>query len=537
MTITGLRGLPTEVELFPVSTRSSDSEETMRSISALVSESSSRSASPADPSDTEAEKWFRHVDLLAAETIRTLSAIPEKLSYDERTVRTIKDNLRDIAIARRALARISHKISSKGAQDGASDLLSPGREHYQRDKESPGEGKDDAADCADLPREREKWGLADNNSEKSKRTLKTCAHLESAWLSLQDFLSCSKAAYSFARSRSIPITIHPLYKKMLCSLAEGKEVRKGIKLGSGGFGEVTAKSLGDVQLASKKMDVRSALEELFIQLHIPQHRNLCRVVLASSECEIGRRELYYERGAIDLHESLELHSPQKVLSFFPQILEGLHALHSSNIVHNDLKLENVFVFHGDEIKLGDFGLSGFIGDRARGGTFRYYPPERIQTRFLDPAGDIWAFGVMLSTVLTRKFPFSKPGDITKQKFIDTRLDKRFNPSIQGPEWALITRSSEEMGSFDERIGAIDPTGALQEIVRKCLRFDPRERPTAASLLRERAIQALRTTPAPCEDEATLRDAASGGGASCSHKARDSAEGLFGRADDIFEDHL
>ena len=44
-------------------------------------------------------------------------------------------------------------------QDGALDLFSPGREHCQNDKESSGEGKDDATGCKSFPRECEKWGL------------------------------------------------------------------------------------------------------------------------------------------------------------------------------------------------------------------------------------------------------------------------------------------------------------------------------------------------------------------------------------------
>ena len=43
-------------------------------------------------------------------------------------------------------------------QDGALDLISPGRRHCQRDKKSPGEVKDDAPDCIDSPRECEKCG-------------------------------------------------------------------------------------------------------------------------------------------------------------------------------------------------------------------------------------------------------------------------------------------------------------------------------------------------------------------------------------------
>lgn len=57
------------------------------------------------------------------------------------------------------LAHISHKKSRKDVQDGASDLFSPGREHCQIDKVSPGEGKGDVTNCASFPIDCENCGL------------------------------------------------------------------------------------------------------------------------------------------------------------------------------------------------------------------------------------------------------------------------------------------------------------------------------------------------------------------------------------------
>ena len=66
------------------------------------------------------------------------------------------------------LTPISHEKSRKDMQDGALDLFSPGREHCQNDKESPGEGKDDATGCKSFPRECEKWGLKGNLRSKKR---------------------------------------------------------------------------------------------------------------------------------------------------------------------------------------------------------------------------------------------------------------------------------------------------------------------------------------------------------------------------------
>lgn len=65
-----------------------------------------------------------------------------------------------------SLAPLSHTISSEGVQDGSLALFSPGRKHCQKDKESPGENKDDVTDCTDSPRECEKEGRAKEPSKK-----------------------------------------------------------------------------------------------------------------------------------------------------------------------------------------------------------------------------------------------------------------------------------------------------------------------------------------------------------------------------------
>ena len=61
-------------------------------------------------------------------------------------------------------------------------------------------------------------------------------------------------------------------------------------------------------------------------------------------------------------------------------LEGIRYMHGSNVVHRDLKLGNLFLGKGDEVKIGDFGLACKIeydGERKRTlcGTPNYIAPE------------------------------------------------------------------------------------------------------------------------------------------------------------------
>lgn len=58
----------------------------------------------------------------------------------------------------------------------------------------------------------------------------------------------------------------------------------------------------------------------------------------------------------------QLLEPQQVVNFFCQILMGLDHIHSKNIIHRDLKSENIFVtgIKTDVLKIGDFGISTIL---------------------------------------------------------------------------------------------------------------------------------------------------------------------------------
>lgn len=88
-----------------------------------------------------------------------------------------------------------------------------------------------------------------------------------------------------------------------------------------------------------------------------------------------------------------------------QLLRGLSHLHSHNIIHSDLKPENVMVdqvrAHPYNIKIADFGLSEVIVDRSQGfnewhGSPYYMAPELFrQEHKYDEKVDLWAVGIMM----------------------------------------------------------------------------------------------------------------------------------------------
>ncbi|XP_019798646.1 interferon-induced, double-stranded RNA-activated protein kinase isoform X1 [Tursiops truncatus] len=92
------------------------------------------------------------------------------------------------------------------------------------------------------------------------------------------------------------------------------------------------------------------------------------------------------------------------LVFFEQITEGVHYIHSKQLIHRDLKPHNIFLVGTNQIKIGDFGLVTYLkNDEARTskqGTRLYMSPEQIAC--IEDYGnevDIFALGLILAELL------------------------------------------------------------------------------------------------------------------------------------------
>jgi hypothetical protein len=218
---------------------------------------------------------------------------------------------------------------------------------------------------------------------------------------------------------------------------------------------------------------RSLSEQEFLQLFreeagalltVPQHPNLARFVtfdLAARPKPILVMELIRGLSLDRLVRSRAL-TTERAFAYLDGIIAGLEAMHNAGIGHLDVKPSNVILRDGETPVLVDFGLSG-RQLRPGCGTLEYCSPEVIGVvpEGLHPgpqAADLYAIGCIAYELLMADTLFQAEG-----------------------EMALLTQHVEHDGWPEKvaRLGRDPVLGDLGKFLARCLRRDPRKRPTAS----------------------------------------------------------
>jgi serine/threonine protein kinase len=145
---------------------------------------------------------------------------------------------------------------------------------------------------------------------------------------------------------------------------------------------------------------------------------------------------------------------------------GLGAAHRRQIVHRDVKPQNILVGRDGSIKLTDFGIASVYKDinaerlTTTGmtlGTVQYYAPEQAQGEIVNPAADVYALGIVMYEMLTGRTPFEgdTPVAVAMQHIQDPPLaPSQLNPNIPPALEEVILRCLEKAPEMRYRDGTL-----------------------------------------------------------------------------------
>lgn len=153
--------------------------------------------------------------------------------------------------------------------------------------------------------------------------------------------------------------------------------------------------------------------------------------------------------------------PENIAKFiFRQIIEGIQYIHSNNIVHRDIKLDNILIDINNTIKICDFGVAKQVkkGEilTEQCGTPAYIAPEILKSNGYEGFGvDIWSAGVVLYTMLTGTVPF-KANSFNELKNLIMKANYTSIEDFNAADTSSNKPISQDAGQLIKHILEIDP---------------------------------------------------------------------------------
>eukprot|EP00035_Acanthoeca_spectabilis_P022965 m.446878 g.446878 ORF g.446878 m.446878 type:complete len:1080 (+) comp19435_c0_seq1:1575-4814(+) len=257
----------------------------------------------------------------------------------------------------------------------------------------------------------------------------------------------------------------------MASMTEFTTVRK---LGEGAYGKalLVRRRKDQKQCVIKEVNVgkmsvrerREARQEVSVLAQM-QHPNIVSYITSFEE----RGKLFiamdYCDGG-DLHGKIEKQRGQsfpedQILDYFVQICLAIKHVHDRKILHRDLKTQNIFLTRNDIIKLGDFGIAKVLkgtSDLAKTaiGTPYYLSPEICENKAYNNKSDVWSLGCILYELATLKHAFEAG-------------------NIKGLVLKIIAGKYPPVPTYFTR--------DLRQLVDRCLKQMPRDRPSVNSILK------------------------------------------------------
>lgn len=232
--------------------------------------------------------------------------------------------------------------------------------------------------------------------------------------------------------------------------------------------EVAIKLLRE-ELMSDEDAVERFLDECRAVMML-SHKNIVKCFDYSNGEDMKFIVMEYAKGCTlkDYLHNKGVLSPQEVMKYSIEILSALVYAHSKNIIHRDIKPQNILLTSDGTVKVTDFGIAKLPDDDPLSvscntvGTVDYISPEQAAGKPIDCRSDLYSLGIMMYEMCTGRLPFvaENPMAVACMQISDKPpLPSGFNPDLpKGLEQVILRAISknpaDRFGSAKEMLDCL-----------------------------------------------------------------------------------
>ncbi|NLK20957.1 MAG: Stk1 family PASTA domain-containing Ser/Thr kinase [Epulopiscium sp.] len=316
------------------------------------------------------------------------------------------------------------------------------------------------------------------------------------------------------------------------------------KIGAGGMSVVYKAKCNKLQryVAIKVLREEFVTDEQFVSRFRVEaqaaaslsHPNIVGIYDVGNEDNIHYIVMEYIHGET-LKETIASNAPfssPKVLSIAMDIASALQHAHKKNIIHRDIKPQNILITDEGVLKVADFGIartldsSTVVTTGKAIGSVHYFSPEQARGGYVDKNSDIYSLGIVMYEMATKTLPFEGESPVTVAlKHINEEIPspRSINTDISSSLEDIIMKSTQKRpenryksvdemikdmesslqhpnGNFVKKSGMENsPTIQMTENEMKLLRGEPKNSPY------EKLDTIPKASIAPIEEEKNPRE--------------------------------
>ncbi len=168
-----------------------------------------------------------------------------------------------------------------------------------------------------------------------------------------------------------------------------------------------------------------------------EHPNIVNIYDVGSESGIHYIVMEYVEG-VTLKTYIEKKGRltyKEAVSIAIQVGRGMEAAHAKNIIHRDIKPQNILISTEGKAKVTDFGIARAVSNNTISadvmGSVHYASPEQARNGFVNDKSDIYSLGIVMYEMVTGRVPFD--GDTTVSIAIQHLQEEMKAPGIFAPD--------------------------------------------------------------------------------------------------------